>query len=107
MQAGGDIFLASRSFISVERKYWLQTKARGKRRFIWREMLGSLLIWLIVVLGVEAIGDGHHLLIAVQSDLLIGFILLPITLVGGYLTGSWRWKDLEKKYPEDSLPPGE
>jgi hypothetical protein len=27
-------------------------------------------------------------------------IMLPIFLLGAYLTGLWKWKDLEKKYPE-------
>jgi hypothetical protein len=33
------------------------------------------------------------------------FIMLAIFLLGGYLTGRWRWTDFEKKYPENSLPP--
>jgi hypothetical protein len=43
----------------------------------------------------------------VRSALFTGLIILPIFLLGGYLTGSWKLKDLEKKYPENSLPPFE
>jgi len=96
----------SKSYASLERKYWLQTKARGKNRFIWREELFSLLIWLAVVVGVPALGDHPHSF-PVRSTVLTGLIILPIFLLGGYLTGSWKWKELEKKYPENNLPPWE
>jgi hypothetical protein len=94
----------SKDRASLERNYWLQTKARGKSRFIWREVLGSLVICLLVVLGLETIGDRRHSF-SVRSAVLAGLIILPISLLGGYLTGVWKWKDLEKKYPENSLPP--
>jgi membrane protein DedA with SNARE-associated domain len=95
-----------RSYASAERKYWPQTKRRGKNRFIWREVLGGLLIWLIVIPVVEMLGERPHSF-SVASTVLIGLITLPISLLGGYLAGIWRWKDREKKYPEDSLPPWE
>ena len=44
----------------------------------------------------------HEAVIAFSS-----LITLPIFLVGGYLGGRWKWIDLDKKYPEDSLPPWE
>ena len=94
------------------RESWLQTKARGESRFILGEMLASLLIWLFVVFAVPAVEAfanhspfwAHSIWFGrwtVFSDL----ILLAIFLLGGYLTGRWRWTDLEKKYPENSLPP--
>jgi hypothetical protein len=46
---------------------------------------------------VEVFGNHGH-----PSSLqfvVIWVIMLPIFLLGGYLTGSWKWKDLEKKYP--------
>jgi len=30
----------------------------------------------------------------------IWFILLPVCLLGGYLTGRWKWQDFEKKNPQ-------
>jgi hypothetical protein len=82
----------------AQRKNWLERKARGKTRFIWREAIGSILIWLIVLPAVQVF-EYHGRLFSPQF-LVIWLIMLPIFLLGGYLTGSWRWKDLEKKYPE-------
>lgn len=88
------------------REEWLRTKARGKKRFIWREMLWSLPIWFAVVFGVPAIeAYRNHSHFSLLSEVFIGLILLPILLLGTYLTARWTWKDFEKKYPEDSLPP--
>jgi hypothetical protein len=95
----------SKNSSQTERKYWLQIKEKGKNRFIWREMLGSLLFWFVVPPAVELLG-GYQQAFSGQF-FLIWFLVLPIFLVGGYLTGGWRWKDLEKKYPENSLPPWE
>jgi len=50
-------------------------------------VLGSLLICLFVVLVTEALGDRHHSF-SVRSAVLVGLIILPISLLGGYLTGS-------------------
>jgi len=96
----------SKNYASLERKYWLETKARGKRRFIWRDVRFTLLICLVAAVGVPALTGPPHSFSA-RSAVLVGLIILPISLLGGYLTGIWRWKDLEKKYPEDSLPPSE
>ena len=82
----------------VQRKNWLERKARGKTRFIWREAIKTILIWLIVLPAVQMF-QYHGRLFSPQF-FLIWFIMLPIFLLGGYLTGRWRWKDLEKKYPE-------
>jgi hypothetical protein len=41
------------------------------------------------------------------QNVVIDLILLPVCLLGGYLKGKWRWQDLEKKYPADTLPFGE
>jgi hypothetical protein len=94
------------------RESWLQTKARGRNPFIWIEMLASLPYWLIAVFVVPAVEAlKNHSPFSVRSilsgsrNLLIDLILLAIVLIGGYLTGRWRWTDFEKKYPENSLPP--
>jgi hypothetical protein len=88
------------------REEWLQSKTKGKKRFIWREMLWSLPLWLgivVVVPALEAYRD--HSDFSVRSTAFIALIMLPIFLLGAYLTAGWKWKDLEKKYPEDGLPP--
>jgi len=82
----------------VQRKYWLDAKARGKTRFIWREAARSILVWLIVPPAVQVFG--HHEYLFSLQFVVIWLIVLPVVLLGGYLTGSWKWKDFEKKYPE-------
>ena len=82
----------------AQRKFWADAKARGKTWFIWREATGSILIWLVVLPFVWVFGSHGQLL--TQKFVVIWLIMLPIFLLGGYLAGSWKWKDLEKKYPE-------
>jgi hypothetical protein len=82
----------------AQRMSWQDAKARGKTRFIWREAIETLLIWLIVVPAVEVFGKHVHLF-SLQF-LIVWLITLPIFILGGYLTGSWKWKDYDKKYPE-------
>ena len=82
-------------YAEAERQDWLLAKARGRNRFIWRRgVLPTLLISLIVAFGVEVFGS-HA-----SSYSLLGLIIVPIALLGGYLEGSWKWKDFEKKYPQ-------
>jgi len=86
------------------REYWLRTKEQGKSRFIWRQMLASLLLWLLLTPTVEVLA------VHVSSVPLIVFTslaTLPIFLLGGYLEGRWKWTDLKKKYPAETLPPWE
>jgi len=82
----------------IQRKYWLDAKARGRTRFISREAIGSILIWLIVLPAVEVFGNHGHLF-SLQF-VVVWLIMLPIVLLGGYLAGSWKWKDLGKRFPE-------
>jgi hypothetical protein len=93
----------------LKREYWLQSKARGKNRFIWREgVLPTLVTGFMGALVVEVFGDhSHSFSVSVRSIAFLALVLLPICLLGGYLTGRWRWKDFEKKYPENRLPPWE
>ena len=86
----------------AQRKYWLDAKARDKTRFIWRDAIGSILIWLIVLPAVQVFGNRGPLL-SLQFGV-IWLILLPIFLLGGYLTGSWKWKDLKKVLRIVSVP---
>jgi hypothetical protein len=87
------------------REYWLQTKEQGRARFIRREVLGGLSFWSILVPAVQVFAHYGHP--SMRSIIIGSLIMLPIFLLGGYLTGRWRWSDFEKKYPKDSLPPWE
>jgi hypothetical protein len=91
-----------KSYASLEKKYLLQAKAKGKSRFVRREVLFSLLIWLVVLVGVPALGVHSF---STHRVLLTGLITFPVFLLGGYLTGCWKWRDLEKKYSKDNLHP--
>ncbi len=81
----------------AERKYWRGAKARGKTRFILREAILGILIWFGLPVIEAFVNSGH--LFSMQF-FVIWLIMLPICLLYGYLLGSWRWKDFEKKYPE-------
>jgi hypothetical protein len=87
-------------YTEIERLDWLQAKARGRNRFIWRRgVLPTLLIWLIVLPAVSVFGD-HRSSFSLRPTVLIMLVMLPICLLGGYLEGVWKWKDLEEKYPD-------
>lgn len=88
-----------RRYAEAEKQYWLQTKAKGRSRFIWREVLGALLIWLIVMLALALFRD-QALPVSVQREVSIDLILFPLLLLWGFLNGRWKWKDFDKKYPE-------
>lgn len=62
--------------------------------------MGSLISGLVVLLGLAFFGPSHSL----KEDVEPALIVLPIFLLGGYLTTVWRWQDFKKKYPEDRLP---
>ena len=95
----------SRRYAELERQSWLMTKAAGRNRFIWRQMLYSLVFWLILMPLLDLLAFITNPL-SVQN-VVIDLILLPVCLLGGYLEANWRWQDLEKKYPADTLPSGE
>ena len=84
----------------LERTGWLQSKARGKNRFIWwAGVLPTLLIGFVPALAANVFADHLHSF-SVRSMVLPYLILLFICLLGGYMTGRWRWTAFEKKYPE-------
>jgi hypothetical protein len=80
----------------LERQSASWQKERGKRRFIWREVIGSVLMWLIVLPSAQVLANHGSLLTGNFPTAWL--IMLPIFLLGGYLTGRWKWQDLEKKY---------
>jgi hypothetical protein len=83
----------------AERKYWMDAKACGRTRFIWRKALAQILVsWLLVPPVVYAFVNKGP--VFSMEFLSIWFTLLPVCLLGGYLTGKWKWQDFEKKYPE-------
>ena len=81
------------------------TKAAGRNRFIWRQMLYSLVVWLILMPVLDLVAFKTNPLS--MQNIVIDLILLPVCLLAGYLEAKWRWKDLEKKYPADVLSSGE
>ena len=85
----------------IEQRHWQETKAAGKGRFLRRGMLGSLVNGIVILLGLALLDRSH----SAKADFLTSLIMLPIFLLGGYLTAHWQWQDLQKKYPEDRLPP--
>jgi hypothetical protein len=88
------------------RSYWLQTKQRGRTRFVWREVRASLLFWLILMPALDALVD-HPPFRSFRLMVLIDLMMIPIFVIGGYLERRWKWNNLEKKYPDGSLPPWE
>jgi hypothetical protein len=85
----------------IERNHWFDLKAAGKARFVRREMLGSLVTGLCVLAVLELSDPSHYF----RESIVVFLVMLPIFLLGGYLTAVWQWQDFEKKYPEDQLPP--
>jgi hypothetical protein len=82
----------------LEREHWCEVRARGKTRFVWREATLAILIWLVALPAVQIFEYHGHLLS--RQFLTVWFLLLPISLLGGYLGGIWKWQDLQKKFPE-------
>jgi hypothetical protein len=62
----------------AQNKYWLDAKARGKTRFIWREAIGTILIWLIVLPAVQVFAN-HERVFSLQF-VVIWLTMLPISL---------------------------
>jgi hypothetical protein len=91
---------------TAERTAWLQTKQLGKARFIRGEMRYSFVLWLMLMTALDLVinRQSHS---SVSTTIFVNLVALPICLLGGYLNGHWKWADLEKKYPEGSLPPWE
>jgi len=100
---GGDNLFGMLSSSQIERKQWAEAKAAGKSSFVRRGMLGSFVIGLVVLVGLALFDRSHSFRESVAPSL----VVLPIFLLGGYLTALWQWQDFEKKYPEDKLPPWE
>lgn len=66
-------------------------------------MLGSFVNGLVILLGLAWLdrSPSHSL----KTDFMTSLIMLPLFLLGGYLTAHWQWQDLQKEYSEDRLPP--
>ena len=83
----------------IGRKQWQAAKATGKPQFLVRGVVGSLTTGLIILLGLALLRTQTF-----RLGIVLALVMLPIFVVGGYLTASWQWQDLEKKYPGDRLP---
>jgi len=87
-----------KKYNEAERAYWAHTKAQGKRRFVLREMVFNIILWLgITVLVGFTDRPRPNSLRSVAS---LAIVMLPIFLLGGYLSAKWKWSDFEKKHPE-------
>lgn len=78
--------------------YSAQTKTQRKRRFILRDMVSNIILWLgiTVVVGFT----DHPRPNSVRSVATLAIVMLPIILLGGYLSAKWKWSDFEKKHSE-------
>ncbi len=86
-----------KKYNEAERAYWAHTKAQGKRRFIVREMAFNIILWLGIT-GVLPFTDRP--VRTPRSVASMAVVMLPIFMLGGYLSAKWKWSDFEKKYPE-------
>jgi hypothetical protein len=73
------------------------TKARGKARFIRRELLFNVVLWMVITFGTQ-LGEKRTQSLSLRGILLTSLMMLPVFLLGGYLAAIWKWKDFEKKY---------
>jgi len=87
-------------WIEWEKQYWFRVKPAGRKRFIWRDhVIASFLVWLTMALGLDLFRDNAPSFSA-SKLVFIDLFSLPIFLLGGYLNGGWRWKQLIKKYSQ-------
>ncbi len=85
-----------KKYNEAERAYWVHTKAQGKRRFIVREMIFNIILWL----GITVLVGFRDRSNSVRSVASLAIVTLPVFLLGGYLSAKWKWSDFEKKYPQ-------
>jgi len=83
----------------AERAHWVQVKAKGRSRFILRNFVGSLGVWLGAVAVAQMAGGlrGKH---DVRAIAIVAICLLLIAVLGAYLNANWKWKDLAAKFPD-------
>lgn len=81
------------------REAWLQIKAMGKRRYVWRV---GVLRWGLVVFAIWTplmlmVGPRTHKLSSGEIAAVI-IVSLFLWTVGGYVFGNWMWRMMESKY---------
>jgi hypothetical protein len=81
------------------RKLWLEIKAKGRRRFVWRS---GVLGWGLPVFAIWTplmlfFGPSTHRASLPENVGIIVFSLL-IWMLAGYLYGHRMWKTLHKRY---------
>jgi hypothetical protein len=59
-------------------------------------MLGSLLLWFVMSAAQVFVDRNRSL----RPALFACLIMLPIFVFYGYLNAGWKWRDLQKKYPD-------
>jgi hypothetical protein len=81
------------------RQAWLQIKAKGRKRYVWRTgvMGWGLPVFVIFTPAMLIFGPRTHQLSKAEIAGAIIFSLLG-WIVGGYLFGLSMWKTFDKKY---------
>ena len=87
------------------RQSWLMTKAAGRSRFIWRQMLYSLAFWLILMPLLDLLAFKTNPLFV--QNILIDLILLPLCLFHAQIFGrQMEMAGLGKEVPRRHSPIG-
>jgi len=81
------------------RQAWLQIRAKGKRRYIWRDgvMGWGLPVFAIFTPLMLIFGPSTHQLSMAE---IVGTTIFSflVWLVGGYFFGVWMWNTFDNKY---------
>ncbi len=72
-------------------EYRRQTIAKGRARFIRREIMFSVVFFAILVILFHAFAVVPH------GELIVYVPMLPISILGGYLHARWKWQDFMKE----------
>ena len=78
----------------LEWEYAQQAIANGRARFIRRELVGQLVMFVALMIGLYALDALHR---EARNTFFAVAILLPVWILGGYLQAIWKWKDILRK----------
>ena len=84
-------------YAEAERQFWVRAKTGGRKLFIRRRLLRAFVAWLAWLLLMFLF---KVYLFSAREVLVVGLTCLPLWMLGAYFSGRWRWKVLDKKYPE-------
>lgn len=75
----------------LERENRRRIIANGKSRFIRRELRFSV-VFFAILMSLLYFFSGRT-----RSDLIACLVVLPISILGGYLHAIWKWQDITKQ----------